>query len=214
MGETEPKLRFDRVEYNVSAEDAAPAVPCANCERGIQGQYWKWRTYLVCDACRDSLAKKFAETQSSGSFAKAVLMGGGVALACGIGYAIFSAVTHFELALITIGIAVVVAKTVRKASGGLSGPRFQVLAVALTYLASTMGYVPFVGVLFPVGPFIEMTAGGLGALLGPLIIFFGLRQAWRLSRGVPVVIEGPFRLGSGKVIASAPERVAEAAPPP
>jgi hypothetical protein len=39
-------------------------------------------------------------------------------------------------------------------------------------------------------PFLELT----DAPLGVLIILFGLWEAWRRSRGVPIVIDGPFRV--------------------
>jgi hypothetical protein len=66
------------------------------------------------------------------------------ALACGIGYAVFVAATKSQLALLTIGIGILVANAIRKASRGIGGRRFQVLAVVLTYLATTMGYFPAV----------------------------------------------------------------------
>jgi hypothetical protein len=168
-----------------------------------------------------------------------------------VGYAIFVGMTKIQFALITIGIGYLVAKTVRKASGGLSGRKFQVLAVVLTYLAATMGYAPGIlgalkdsadkhhaataasgtpaapgaapasppapgasedeGAKKPVGvmelvlgigillgimlaaPFLEIT----DAPLGLLIVLFGLWEAWRLSRGVNLAIEGPFRVAPG-----------------
>jgi hypothetical protein len=66
------------------------------------------------------------------------------ALACGIGYAVFVAATRYQLALLTIGIGILVANAIRKASDGIGGTRFQVLAVVLTYLATAMGYFPAV----------------------------------------------------------------------
>jgi hypothetical protein len=257
MGDVDPGLRFDRAEYSGRGLSSS-AAPCANCRRPIEGQYWKWQSHLVCDDCRGSLAAKITEVTSRGSFGKAVLQGGGVAVLCGIGYAVFAAVAKMELALITIGIGFLVAKAVRKASGGVGGRRFQVLAVVLTYLGSTMGYMPavfnglkegarhahhaqatasasatadapagsepvagegapaaatpatppeaaprkmnpFVALVALVavvvgislaGPFLELTTSPLGLL----IVAFGLWEAWRLSRGVPMVIEGPYKL--------------------
>jgi hypothetical protein len=164
-----------------------------------------------------------------------------VALACGTAYAVFVAVSRLQLALVTIGVAFVIARVVRNASGGVGGRRFQVLAVALTYLASTMGYVPpllrgifehsadsahhaeaatdtksdgapaepaapespkhstavavvmFVGVVLGfalIAPFLELKE----APLGLLIVAFGLWEAWKRTRAIPIVLEGPFRL--------------------
>jgi hypothetical protein len=128
-----------------------------------------------------------------------------------------------------------------------------VLAVALTYFASTMGYAPAVynglrnvaekhakadaqtetppadapagggtpsaseekkapsafGAVIAIGfmlaimlaaPLLEVTESPLGLL----IVGFGLWEAWRLSRGLPLTLDGPYRV--------APE--ARAPPPP
>jgi hypothetical protein len=153
------------------------------------------------------VAAGFAKANTGAAFGKAVLLGGLTAIGCGIGYAVFVSVTRMQLALITIGIAYVVASVVRKASGGFSGPRFQVLAVVLTYLASTMGYAPglltalredgaphAVSLLITMlaAPFLELTS----APIGVLIVGFGLWEAWRRSRGVPAALEGPFRVAA------------------
>jgi hypothetical protein len=261
MGDVDPGLRFDRAEYSGRGVGTS-AAPCGICKRPIEGQYWKCQGHLVCGSCRPVLATKLATMASGGSLGKALVQGGGMAVLCGIGYAIFSAVTKMELALITIGIGFLVAKAVRKASGGIGGRRFQVLAVALTYLGSTMGYMPavFNGLMKhadhaspanhanhaqeapsaspPAAPGSEPVAGdgaggpsatpappaaatpkmnpfiallALGALivaislagpfleftqapLGLLIVGFGLWEAWRLTRAIPVVIEGPYQL--------------------
>jgi hypothetical protein len=167
-------------------------------------------------------------------------MGGGVALACGVAYAIFVAATQYQLALVTIGIAFVIAKAIRKASGGLGGLRFQILAVVLTYLASAMGYAPAVWKAVTsapshqsanassetsgakadgskestkdVGEKPKPSGAGLAiaivllfaltlaapifsateAPIGLLIVIFGLWEAWKLSRAIPLKLEGPF----------------------
>jgi hypothetical protein len=185
-----------------------------------------------------------ADSQSNKRLGMAILTGGATALACGTAYAIFVAATKIQFALATIGIAFVIARVVRKASGGMGGTRFQVVAVALTYLSATMGYIPgiwgglkeaaaehdkkeaakspgastetaaeapandgakpqgsFGGLLIAVGwligimlaaPFLEVTE----APLGLLIVAFGLWEAWKLSRGPPVRLEGPFPAGA------------------
>jgi hypothetical protein len=223
MSDPVPELQFDRATYAApSAGGAAAVAPCGGCKRPLADQYWKWHRLLVCETCRDGLDAKLRETQSASAFGKAFLQGGGAALACGVAYAIFVAVSNIQFALATIGIAIVVAQVVRKASGGVSGRRFQLLAVALTYVASTMGYAPaifravnhsahpvasplalvlLVGVTL-ISPFLEITEAPLGAL----IIGIGLWEAWRRTRAVPLRIEGPFR------VAPPPPPAPEAAP--
>jgi hypothetical protein len=255
MSDTGPELQFDKATY--ASGDAGGVVPCGQCKQPLGEQYWRLQTFLLCDRCKTGIQASLDKSQSASSFGKALLQGGLVALGCGIGYAIFVGVTSIQFALITIGIGYLVAKTVRKASGGLSGRKFQVLAVVLTYLASTMGYAPGIfnaikdsgdkhqvagaasgvaaapsapsapvtatgepgtssasadpGANRPVGvgqlllaiamligimlaaPFLEITE----APIGVLIVLFGLWEAWKLSKGVNVVIEGPFRVAPG-----------------
>jgi len=264
---TEPSnvLRFDRAEF---ADRATGGTPCASCKGPLGTEYWRWQRLVFCAKCRPKIGAQLASSQSNKALAKAALHGGGVALACGIGYAVFVGVTKFQLALLTIGIAYVVARVVRNASGGIGGTKFQVLAVALTYVASTMGYAPGIveavkhsaevhakatkdssagraptaspehiggaaaetaneprdpaasnptstpspqasskgglfalayAVLFLLGvmlamPFLEITS----APIGVLIVLIGLWQAWKLTRGVPVTLEGPFRVAAAQ----------------
>ena len=261
-------LRFDRAEYE---EGSAAGPPCSVCKGALGAEYWRWQGLVFCSPCKSPVEAKIAEGQSRRAFAKAALQGAGVALACGVGYAVFVGVTKMQLALVTIGIAYVVARVVRTASGGLGGTRFQVLAVALTYVASTMGYAPSLvaglqeatetrarqapsaagaenersaasdddearpsgaaaggtgtetesadapsaagqgdgehagplvsalrlayGIAFLLGimlaaPFLELSS----APLGVVIILIGLWQAWKLTRGVPTTITGPYRV--------------------
>jgi hypothetical protein len=266
MTETGSALRFDRADYE-KAPGAGPR--CGVCKGPLAPEYWRWQGVIFCSACRPKVGDKIAESQSRGAYAKAALQGAGVALACGIGYAVFVGVTKMQLALVTIGIAYVVARVVRKASGGLGGKRFQILAVALTYFASTMGYAPGIikgvremqakreaaavystgsddspayesardgnaseahgaappasdaaghahtatprggmrsmifGLAFLLGlmlaaPFLEITS----APIGVIIVLIGLWQAWKLTRGVPIAIEGPYRVAPPAGVAS------------
>jgi hypothetical protein len=227
-------LRFDRATYGSTAETG---VPCAKCKGSIGDAYWKWQRQIVCARCREELAKFLDDSQSQARLGKAILLGGATALGCGIAYAVFVATTRIQFALATIGIAFVIARVVRKASAGIGGRRFQAVAVALTYVAATMGYLPgiwaglqeasaehrqkaaatsesgdagapqagdarpgkvsaidlvvavgwLIGIMLA-APFLEAA----NAPLGLLIVGFGLWEAWKLSRGPPLQIEGPY----------------------
>jgi hypothetical protein len=231
--EPNPGISFDRAAY---ADKREGGPPCANCSRPLGEQYWQWQTRPICGDCRGRLTELLAESQSSKSFGRAALLGGGTALACGVGYAVFVAVTHIQLALVTIGIAFVVARVIRRCSGGIGGRKYQILAVALTYVASAMGYAPGVYGGFKSaaaehssssrsssatstdddgapsdhrrgGPGATLTALALffaftlaapvlaatEAPIGLLIVGFGLWEAWKLSRGLPLTLDGPYR---------------------
>jgi hypothetical protein len=228
MSDPSPELTFDRATYaSPTGASAASVAPCGGCKQPLTDQYWKWHRLLVCKACRDGLEAKLRETQSSAVFGKAFVQGGGVALACGVGYAVFVATTNTQFALVTIGIAIAVAHVIRKATSGLSGRRFQVLAAVLTYVASTMGYAPALyhaalhghdagaislfGYVYLAGimlaaPFLELTE----APLGVVIIAIGVWSAWSRTRAVPLQIEGPFRVAPPAAAPQAPAPQADA----
>jgi hypothetical protein len=236
MSENDSELSFDRATY---AKDAGAGASCTNCKGPLGESYWRWQRNVVCAGCRDGLERTLAESQSSARLFKAILLGGATALGCGAAYAVVTAATNMRFALATIGIAFVVARVVRHASGGIGGARFQVVAVALTYVAATMGYIPEIwtglteGSHAKVGaehrqPSAEVAAAdpapdapkgrlstmqllsALGILtgimlaapflafthspLGLLIVVFGLWEAWKLSRGPPLRLEGPYRM--------------------
>jgi hypothetical protein len=243
MDESTSELSFDRAAF--TENDAGEK--CTSCGAPVGETYFTWQQRMVCAACKDKVHAIAAKAKSGSAFWRAALLGGGAAVGCGILYAIFVQITNFQLALATIGIAFVIAKVVRKASAGVGARRFQVLAVALTYLAACMGYAPglikgvqkgiadqraqatvsaaahppvdgspasaapnsasqteatgnvgvavlkffgtMLGILL-VAPFLEFGE----APLGLLIIAFGLWEAWKLSRGIPLVVDGPFRV--------------------
>ena len=243
MSDTSSELSFERATYE-NRDEARP--PCGLCQKELGSHYWRWQQRVVCASCRDQLERTLAKSRSGASFAKALLLGGLTALGCGIAYAVFVAISTIQIAFVTIGIAFLVAKVIRKASSGVGGLRFQVLAVVLTYVAGTMGYVPaifkaissdakshaaqtqsttpaaskdadgkdgevegtpgdrhqpadvgtllgaiaFLGGLVLASPFLTFTESPIGML----IILFGLWEAWKRSRGVPLSLDGPYNV--------------------
>jgi hypothetical protein len=252
--EASTELSFDKATY--TGGDAA--VPCAHCSGALGEQYWQWQTRPVCATCRTRIEQTLVASQSRPAFLRAVLLGGLTALGCGIAYAVFVALTDYQLALVTIGIAYLVAKVLRRCSSGIGGRKYQILAIVLTYIASAMGYAPGVikGAMdgaheshaseagksasqaapvsgaaahaeresagtqaqqaHSVGSAFGALLTGLAMLfagvallflvtlaapilaatqapLGLLIVAFGLFEAWKLTRGVPLAVEGPFR---------------------
>ena len=73
---------------------------------------------------------------------------GALGLGAGIvGAAIYYAVvaiTHLEIGIVAILIGYMVGRAVRKGARGRGGLRFQILAVALTYLSVALAYAPLV----------------------------------------------------------------------
>jgi hypothetical protein len=206
MNPTDSDLRFDRATYAKGAGTGAPTVtPCASCKGPLGDSYWRWQQVIVCGRCRDGIAARLADSQSNERLAKAILTGGATALACGIAYATLELALHVRMAIATIGIGYVVARVVRNASSGIGGTRYQVVAAALTYVAATMGYIPEIwsGPSEAANP-LKILARMLAAPLlnatespiGLLIVGFGMWEAWKLTQGVPPLLEGPFRAGA------------------
>lgn len=132
------------------------------------------------------------------------------ALGAGLYYAI-AALTGFEFGLIAVLIGWVVGMAIMKGSGGKGGVPYQILAVALTYLAIAGTYLPYaMGALDSVDftnisaqIFIELVTVlilalavpflmGFQNIIGLLIIGFGLYQAWKGTKKIEVNVMGPF----------------------
>jgi hypothetical protein len=137
-GEAGGDLNFERATYTQS--EAGP--PCASCNGPLSDEYWEFSSRPICGNCQGQIAATLEASRSRATFIRGIVQGGATAFACGVAYAIFVQLTDYQLALITIGIAYVIAKVLRRVSGGAGGRRYQVLAVILTYLASAMGYAP------------------------------------------------------------------------
>jgi hypothetical protein len=134
------ELQFETATYEKPESHAS----CQVCRRRLGAAYWQWIGRMVCEKCRSDVAMLEANARRGKTFARALGLGGAAAIGGGVGYAIFVKVTNIQLALVTIGIGWLVAKAIRKVTKGFGGVRFQVLAVALTYVGASMGYAPAV----------------------------------------------------------------------
>jgi hypothetical protein len=253
------KIDFERAEFE---EPKGDDIECGVCHRTIRTEYWQiGGSKILCENCRKMVEETAARANGGAAFGKAFLYGGGAALLCGTGYAIFVAVSDFQFALVTIGIGWAVGTAIQKVTRGFGGRKYQILAVALTYFATTMSYAPAlvtelmsrahqhtpsgsaapgatgapapppanvpapenapvapdapdtaapasrmnpgVAILVVVAvivafmlaaPVLSLGSGGISGLLGLLIIFFGLRMAWRISKGITPTITGPHQV--------------------
>jgi hypothetical protein len=141
-GEPE-KIDFDRAEF-AEAPPAGDQVACGLCKKTIATVYWQYLGKVLCEGCRAIVEKSVGDARRASTLGKAFVVGGGVALACGVGYAIFAGLSKAHLALVTIGIGWAVGTAIQRVTRGFGNRKHQILAVCLTYFASTMGYAPFV----------------------------------------------------------------------
>jgi len=141
---TDAPLQFDRVQTGTA--DAGPAaargVVCQSCGMAIRTTYFSLGEASICGLCRAKFVTALNDSQSWPSFAKASLYGLAAAIAGAIIYYGVIAITEYEIGLVAILIGYMVGFAVRKGALGFGGRRYQVLALALTYLAISLAYVP------------------------------------------------------------------------
>jgi hypothetical protein len=129
-------LQLDRVEL---ATPPAPAV-CSRCRRAIESEYFAIGGNIACRECAAGI------TGGGGlsGLARALLFGGGAAVLGTIVWFAITRITDHEFGLIAIGVGLLVGFAVRRGSGGRGGRKYQLLAMALTYVSITASYVPLV----------------------------------------------------------------------
>jgi len=128
-------LQFQKAEFQDGGRR------CVLCQAPIADSYYHYAGKVVCPAC----AAQRAELQKPTApihFGRALLYGLGGAAAGSAIYAIVSMTTGFQLSLISILVGLIVGKSIKRATGGRGGMKFQVLAVLLTYGAITTSYIP------------------------------------------------------------------------
>ncbi len=197
------------MDTELQFDQAAPAAACSSCQGGLHHSYFQANGHVLCERCAEGIRNAF-QGQCGGflRFLKATAFGIGGGLAGGAVYTAVLAIAHIQAALITILIGYLVGKGISKGCGGRGGLVYQILAVLITYL--TIG---FSGALSDVltrdlaggsllkGTLICISGSVFGAfdvgtsdILGGLIIFFGLFQAWKSNKAVRVEVTGPHAL--------------------
>ena len=142
-----------------------------------------------------------------GSFVLSLVLGIGAALVGLAFYATFTIVTHFYVGYVALAVGLLVGSAVKFGSKGVGGPKYQITAVVLTYAAISLAEIPILiartiqhgapntdwAAMAPklilwgiASPFLELQYGVFG-IIGLVILFVGLRIAWRVTaakRGV------------------------------
>lgn len=203
------QLQFRQAEV----AGATASRRCVACKSPIFGEWFQAAGRTVCPNCAARI-QSGQQAAPAHSLLKAALFGGAAALAgCAI-YATVAIVAHLELALIAILIGYMVGRAIRYASNGRGGRPQQILAVVLTYFAITFSYLAvflynttlkaptdmaglIAGLLgvAAAAPFLALNANMAGGLLSLVIIFFGLRQAWRMTGRSDILVMGPYTPG-------------------
>jgi len=238
VAEKPSDLQFEHAEFAEPAE-----LACAFCKQRIVDSYFDVNGHVSCGRCRERLVAAHGGGLEPQRFVVAALLGLGAAVAGSVIWYGVRAITHLEIGLIAIVVGILVGTAVRRGARGRGGLAYQVLAVALTYLAVASSNLPYVlnglrqglarqvvakmatdpstpkpaldspavtekvDALIAAAPLASWAPvawillespflGGVQNAIGWLILFFGLQQAWRLTRATPLRVSGPFDVGA------------------
>ena len=132
------ELQFDRVEYTAPG----PAATCRVCSQGMPDVYYEVNGQPFCRDCHGQLQQALGGGSRFGRFARATLYGSLAGLAGAAIYFGVAKATNHEFGLISIVVGLMVGKAVKKGSNARGGWLYQGLAMALTYTAITLTYIP------------------------------------------------------------------------
>ncbi len=213
---TRSELSFERAEFENQQQ---PTLSCGYCKKPLRLQYWQISRRAACAECRSVVEREVAASLSPARFMGALQYGLPAAAAGSLAWIVIDKATHSEIGIVAIGIGYLVGKAVRKGAGGFGGPRYQVLAIVLTYSAIALASLPaifealqhshppsasatptHVGLGGVLGAWATLLAiayaspflGGMRNIIGLLIIGIGLYEAWKLTRAIPINVLGPF----------------------
>lgn len=134
-GREAESLQFDKVEYG----EGSPSFACAECTRSVTGEYYEAGGRYLCPPCA-------AQLLSTNGGARRVLAASAygfvAALIGGMLWYGVRRVTGYEIGLIAIAVGLMVGVAVRMGAKGRGGPRYQALAVFLTYTGIALNYAP------------------------------------------------------------------------
>jgi hypothetical protein len=238
------ELQFDRAVVDSPAAGASGklAVTCTSCQDAIEKEYYDVNGNVVCDRCRRAIESAAETPTGLMPLIVASVFGFGAGVVGAVIYFSVIAIAHLEIGIVAILIGYMVGYAVRKGARGRGGLRFQVIAVALTYLSVAFAYTPLVvkqaidaqrtahpaasmqseagrraandnarRATSPPGLIRALSAMALfilalpvlivvsslpSGLISGLIIFIGMRQAWKMTAAPWVQVLGPYRVGS------------------
>lgn len=129
--------QFGKAEYL-----GQPGVDrCTMCHQPAGNWYFRVNGAMACTPCAQS-ARNAAPPDSAFAYTRALLFGAGAAFAGLVFLAVFGIITGVIVGYLSLGVGYLVGKAMMKGSRGIGGPRYQVTAALLTYLAVSMSAIP------------------------------------------------------------------------
>ena len=196
-------INFDRADYvEVSS------LNCKLCRQPLENKYYDLGGATICAPCRDKIEQGRSADAGSRRFLRAAGFGLAAAAVGAVIYALIVNLTGIEFGLMAVVLGYAVGKSVSVGSYHRGGRRYQALAMALTYIAICVEYVPqmlssvgkthsvfLIAVAFVISlaaPFLILVEHGGSGILGLFIIGIGLYEAWKLNKRGAREIAGPF----------------------
>lgn len=195
--------QFATAEYPSSSS----YITCGGCRQPISGSYFKIKGTPVCADCTEKIRAR-APQDSHAAFARALVFGIAGAVAGLVLYIVFAIATGLIIGWVSLAVGYIVGKAMHMGSGGVGGRRYQAVAVLLTYFAVSMSAVPIAleqaGQVTLSGRVVaELALAGIASpvldlrdpvhgLIGLIILFVGIRFAWRFTAAPTLNVSGPY----------------------
>lgn len=185
-----------------------PTVTCAACRQAISGPYFKVKGAPVCAGCTEKIRAQIPR-DSQGAFVRALVFGIAGALVGLALYVIFAVATGLIIGWVSLAVGFIVGKAMRMGSRGVGGRRHQVAAALLTYFAVSMSAVPIAieqvhsQLIVSSKTVAELAIAGIASpildlrdpvhgIIGLIILFVGIRFAWRFTAAPALNVSGPY----------------------
>jgi hypothetical protein len=200
-----PTPQFGTAEYATKPESRR----CQFCQQPLSGPYYRVNAAVACPGCAEKMRSEIA-TDKHAAYVRALTYGIGAAVVGLVGYAVIAILLEgWVISYMSIGVGWIVGTAMMKGSNGVGGRRYQIAAALLTYAAVSMAEVPIwihfahtpvnlgtwlgrAALMGLASPFTQLSGNLFWGAMGLLILFFGMRIAWRIAAGRPFGVYGPF----------------------
>ena len=190
------------------AQKTSSEVKCSVCGALLTERAYAVKGEPACTRCAEAAG---VPIDSHVLFTTALVYGMVAAIGGCAFYAGFTIAFHFYIGYVALAVGWMVGKAMMAGSKGVGGRKYQIVAVALTYLAISLASVPImiaeayergkdinwarlapVLVLYGVAsPLLDLAGGVAFGLIGLIIVFVGLRIAWRLTAAKKLKVAKP-----------------------
>lgn len=128
-----PVPQFATAEYAT----ATGAATCKACAKALGSSHYRVNGVLMCSSCAERIKDQLPK-DSHAAFVGGITFGVGAALIGLVLYVIFALTTGLVIGFVSLAVGYIVGKAIVMGSKGQGGRRYQIAAVALTYVAVSL----------------------------------------------------------------------------